>query len=431
MSLFNTFQNGLERVVGPLAAKISENKYITALTEGFMLTMPITLGVAVIAVLSNLPIAPYMSFLQSTGLYAVGQQVISLTLSLLAIYVVGAIGYRYTVNEGENGMTGALFALASFIILMPVETFKNKAGMEVSTLLTSRMGSDGIFVALLVGLFIPWLYVKLLRKNLVLKLPASVPPMVTQSLAPTFIAMIIFSLVFGIKYGISVTSYGDIFTLLTRVISKPVSAFGASPIALIIVFTLMNLIWFFGIHPNTLLSVYMPILMVASISNQEAFLKGETLPYFTFAILGTCIQIGGAGNTLGLCLATFFAKSEKYKAMRKLVIPANMFNINEPIIFGFPIMLNPVYFIPMVFTPIISGIVAILYQKIIPIQFNPTVSMPWVTPGFVTTLLSGGISLMLLWFICLGLHFIIYLPFFIMDDRNALKQEMELGSEVG
>ena len=65
-----------------------------------------------------------------------------------------------------------------------------------------------------------------------------------------------------------------------------------------------------------------------------------------FGILGACVQIGGAGNTLGLCIATLFAKSEKYKAMRKLVIPANIFNINEPIIFGFPIMLNPLYVIP-------------------------------------------------------------------------------------
>lgn len=423
MSLFSKFQSGLERIVGPVAAKVSENKFITALTEGFMLTMPITLGVAVIAVLSNIPIAPWMSFLQSSGLYSIGQQVISLTLSLLAIYVVGAIGYRYTVNEKENGMTGALFSLAVFIILMPVETFKNSSGAEVNALLTSNMGSDGIFVALLIGLFIPWLYVKLLHKNLVVKLPHSVPPMVSQSLAPTFIAMIIFSLSFLVKYLVSLTSYGNIFTLITTVVSEPISAFGANPWSLIVVFTLMNLIWFFGIHPNTILSVYMPILMIASIANQEAFLKGDTLPYYSFAILGTCVQIGGAGNTLGLCLATFFAKSEKYKAMRKLVVPANVFNINEPIIFGFPIMLNPIYFIPMVFSPLISGVAALLYIKVIPIQFNPTISMPWVTPGFVTTLLTGGLSLMVLWFICLFIHFVMYLPFFIIDDRKAVEEE--------
>lgn len=109
MSFYDKFQTGLEKIVGPIATKVGSNKFIIALTEGFMLTMPITLGVALIAVLTNFPIPAWLNFLQNAGLYDVGNQVITLTLSLLAIYVVGAIGYRYTVNEGEHGMTGALF----------------------------------------------------------------------------------------------------------------------------------------------------------------------------------------------------------------------------------------------------------------------------------------------------------------------------------
>lgn len=423
MSAFEKFQNGLERVVGPVATKLSENKFITALTEGFMLTMPITLGVAGIAILSNLPIQAWANFLTTTGLFAVAQQVISLTLSLLAIYVVGAIGYRYTVNEGENGMTGAIFALASFITLMPVVSVEQKMGTPLSVLSTAKMGSEGVFVAILIGLFIPWLYCVLVKKNLVLKLPSSVPPMVSQSLAPTFVGIIIFSLIFAVKYGVSLTSYGDIFTLLTTIISQPIASFGTSPFALFTVFTLMNLIWFFGIHPNTIFSVYLPILMMAGTANQEAFLKGEALPFYAFAILSSSLQIGGTGNTLGLCIATFFAKSEKYKAMRKLVIPTNLFNINEPVIFGFPIMLNPIYFVPMILTPILSGLVGLAYIQVVPITLNPTISMPWVTPGFITTFLSGGVGLLGLWLISLTIHFITYLPFFLMDDKNALKQE--------
>ena len=101
MSFFDKFQTGLEKIVGPIATKVGSNKFIIALTEGFMLTMPITLGVALIAVLTNFPIPAWLNFLQNAGLYDVGNQVITLTLSLLAIYVVGAIGYRYTVNEGD------------------------------------------------------------------------------------------------------------------------------------------------------------------------------------------------------------------------------------------------------------------------------------------------------------------------------------------
>ena len=190
MNFFNKLQTVLEKVVGPFATMVANSKYIKALTEGFMYTMPITLGVAVIAVLSNLPIDPWVDFLNSTGLYTVGQEVISLTLSLLAIYVVGAIGYCFTRNEGEQGIIGAVMSTAAFIILMPIQTFTNEAGSSVSALATNYMGSDGIFLALILGLLIPRLYCFLMSKNLKLKLPDSVPPMVSMSLAPTFVAMI-------------------------------------------------------------------------------------------------------------------------------------------------------------------------------------------------------------------------------------------------
>ncbi|MFR7590964.1 MAG: PTS sugar transporter subunit IIC [Longibaculum sp.] len=423
MSFFEKFQRILEKIVGPIATKVAESKYIKALTEGFMCTMPITLGVAVIAVLSNLPFQPWVDFLNKAGLYQVGQDVVSLTLSLLAIYVVGAVGYCFTKNEKENGIIGAIMATAVFIVLMPIQTFQTETGANVSTLATSYMGSDGIFLAIIVGLLIPRLYCALMNKNLKLKLPDSVPPMVSQSLAPTFVAMIIFTLAFFVKYAATFTPYGNIFNAVSSIIGGPVASFGASPISLIIVFTLMNLIWFFGIHPNTILMPYMPILMMASMANTEAFLAGKTLPFFMFAVLGTCVQIGGAGNTLGLCIATLFAKSEKYKSMRKLVIPANIFNINEPIIFGFPTMLNPLYLIPMVLSPAVSGLVAWGLLTVMPVTFNPTISMPWVTPGFITVFFQGGISLLLIWLVSLAILFIMYLPFFLIDDKNALMAE--------
>lgn len=425
MNFFEKFQKGLERVVGPFATAVSNNKYISALTEGFMYTMPITLGVAVIAVLVNLPITSWTNFLQSIGVYSIALEVVSLTLSLLAIYVVGTIGYAYTKNEGENGIIGAVIAMASFIVLIPVQTFTTESGMSVSTLATSYLGSDGIFLAIVLGLVIPSLYCFLMKKNFRLNLPSSVPPMVSQSLAPTFVTMIIFTLVFVIKYLCTLTPYGNLFMIVSTLIGKPIANFGANPISLIMVFTLMNLIWFFGIHPNAILMPYMPILTIVGLANQEAFLAGEPLPYLTFAILSACVQIGGAGNTLGLCLATFFGKSEKYKSMRKLVTPANIFNINEPVIFGFPVMLNPIYLVPMVFSAPVKGLIVWGLSTFIPVTINPTISMPWVTPGFITAFFQGGVALLALWFISLFIDFIMYLPFFLMDDKNALKSEQE------
>ena len=425
MNFFDKFQNGLEKVVGPFATAVGKSKYIQALTEGFMYSMPLTLGVALIAVLANLPIEPWTQFLKNTGMYSTALEVVSLTLSLLAVYVVGAIGYAYTKKENEKGIIGAIIALASFIVLIPVQRFTTEQGKSVSTLATSYLGSDGIFLAIILGLAVPSLYCWLMKKNLRLKLPDSVPPMVSQSLAPTFVTMIIFTTIFVIKYACTFTPYGNLFTLVSTLIGKPIAAFGANPVSLIIVFTLMNLIWFFGVHPNAILMPYMPILTLVNLANQEAFLAGNALPYLTFAVVATCVQIGGAGNTLGLCIASFFAKSEKYKAMRKLVRPANIFNINEPVIFGFPVMLNPLYFFPMVFSPAIVGLITYGLCQIFTFNINPTIAMPWVTPGFVTAFFQGGLSLLLVWILAVFIDFILYLPFFLIDDKNTLKLEQE------
>lgn len=431
MNFFSKFQEGLEKVMGPFANVVSTNKFIRALTAGFMASMPITLGTAAIAVLGNLPIAPWQNFLMSTGLYQTAQDFISLTLSLLAIYVVVTISYNYTKTEGKNAIVGAVMAAATFIALMPIKTSEID-GVMTTSLLTSNMGSNGIFVAMLVGLITPWAFCKLMDLKLTLKLPDSVPPMVTESLAPTFVAMILFTGVFLVKWGLSLTSYGDIFTFITEVISKPVMLFGASPWAMVIMYCFMNLCWFFGIHPSPILSCYLPVIMSANTANIEAFVAGQPLPYLAFSVVFTAVYVGGNGNTLGLCLATLFAKSEKYKSMRKLVIPANIFNINEPIIFGFPTMLNPLYFIPMVFTSLVSGAVAIFLVSILPVSLNPSISLPWVTPGFVTSVMSGGLNLFLIWAVSLAIHFVMYLPFFMIDDSNAYKEEQEIlaGSEV-
>lgn len=429
MSFFQKFQNGLEKFMGPFANAVSTNKFIRALTAGFMASMPITLGTAVIAVLGNLPIAPWQDFLNKTGLYQNAQDFISLTLSLVGIYVVVTISYNLTKNEGKNAIVGSAISLASFVSLMPIQ-LADVNGVPTKTLLTANMGSNGIFVAMIMGLIIPWIYCKLMDKNLVLKLPDSVPPMVTESLAPTFVAMIIFTSIFLIRWGLGLTPYGNIFNLVAETISKPVMFFGTSPWSLILITCFMNLCWFFGIHPSPILSCYIPVMMAAGTANTEAFLAGSALPYLTFAIVGTATYVGGNGNTLGLCIATLFAKSERYKSMRKLVIPANIFNINEPIIFGFPTMLNPLYFIPMVFTSLVSGAVAIFLVKILDISLNPTISLPWVTPGFVSALMSGGFKLLLIWLISITIHFFMYLPFFKIDDANALKEEQMLAKEA-
>lgn len=425
MNTINKLQSKLEKLVGPFAMMISNNKYIKALTEAFLGTIPITIGTAVIAVLSNLPIAPWTAWLNETGLYATAQQMISTTLSMLAVYVAVAVGYSFTKNEGENPKIGALVSLASFISLMPVLEMAGEFG-NISVLTTDNFGSNGIFVAIIFGIMVSSMYCKLMKSNLKIKLPEAVPPMVSESLTPTIVVMIIFTVIFALKYGFSLTSYGSIFNFISEIVSKPILSLGTNPLTPIIAFTFMNFLWFFGIHPSPVFNCFLPILISAGTANIQAMMANEPLPYVTFQIVFFAVYLGGNGNTLGLCIATLFAKSEKYKSLRKIVIPANLFNINEPIIFGFPTMLNPIYFIPMVGSSALAGGIVYLICQSFSFGINPTISLPWVTPGFITAFLTGGLPVLLVWLVALGLHFLIYLPFFMIDDSKSYKDEQEL-----
>lgn len=422
MKLFQNLQNLLEKLINPLAIKLNNSLYIKALTEGFLASIPITIGTAVIAVLANLPIDSWTAFLNQSGLYQVAQDFIAMTMSLLAIYISFTISLSLSKKKTKNALISSVLTVASFLALMPLSSVDIN-GMATSVLEASYLGSGGIFVAIILGLTIPTFIGFLESKKLTLKLPDSVPPMVADSLSPTFVAMILFVVIFIIKYVLSLTIYENLFQLIFIFVSKPILSLGTSVWALIFAFTFMNLCWFFGIHPSPLFNCYLPVIIGASVTNLEAMSQGRAMPYFVWQVIFYVVYLGGNGNTLGLCVSTLFAKSEKYKAMRKLVVPANIFNINEPIIFGFPTMLNPLYFVPMVFSSLFTGSIIYGVMQFVGFHINPAVQLPWVTPGFIQAIIVGGIPLLLIWILALGLHTVIYLPFFLMDDRNALKEE--------
>lgn len=426
MSFMDSMQSGLERFMGPFAQKLSESKIISALTAGMMSSMPITLGVAAFAILGNLPFEPWQAFLASTGMGPHMLDIVAGTSSLLAAYIVPTIAYHYAKNEKENGLTAAVLALASFIVLQPQNIIVGEA--SVAGLTQSNMGSNGIFVGMITAIAVAASYSALMKKNIKLKLPSSVPPNVSESLSPTFVSMILFLGVFVVRYAAGLTSYGNIFDLVANVVSKPVMLFGANPWSLILFHAFMNLCWFFGIHPAPILSVYIPVLMSAGTANPEAFLAGtpsSELPYLTFSVLYGFCYIGGTGSTLSLAFSMFTAKSERYKVFRNVAVVPNIFNINEPMIFGMPIMLNPLFFIPMILASLVGGLMGIFALDVLGVgsAFNPTISLPWVMPPFVGPFITGGWKLGLAIIAVIFVQMFIWYPFFKIADNQALKEE--------
>ena len=419
----------LDRYIGPIATKMNENDVIQSIAEGFMRTGPITFGIALFAILGNLPIESYTAWLTTSGLKVHFDAVLNASMNIIALYVVFSVAYCFAVRKKINALACGFLSLLSFLLLMP-QVVAGKEG-DVAAFAISYLGGSGILVGLIVALLVAHLYKWLCGKGLTFKMPDGVPPMVADSLSPMFIAMIIVALVFLVRVGFGYTPYGNVFAFFEQTIGGVILKFGLSLPTIFLLYFVANLLWFFGIHPNTVYGPFTPLAYTIMMTNIADLQAGQPITYLTLSLVSMFAAFGGNGNTLGLCCSMFTAKSQRYKKMLKLAFIPNLFNINEPLIFGMPVMLNPVFFIPMVFSNLILGLLGLFATQIYSFAYNPAMALlPWTTPIFFKALLAGGFALLVMVFILLIVNTLIYYPFFKVADKKAVEEE-RLAKEAG
>lgn len=421
MAVFDKIQNIMDKTIAPVASKAADSKMLDALMGGMMCTLPMTLGVSVIAILINFPIPGFSDWVVSSGLMATGNSILTVTMNMMGIYISFFIGLRWGKVCGLSGYTGGIVSGAVFLAFMPQQSFEDIP--MASFINTSYMGSNGIFVAILLGLIVPKVTAILMSK-LEIKLPDMVPPMVADSLSPMFAAIVLFTAVWFAKWGLSFTPWGNLFDMINTLIGTPVTMVGASPLAYIIVCSLQSIFWFFGVHPNVMLNFYAPVIMACSAANTEAIIAGEALPYGAWAVVALGTAIGGQANALGISISLLFTKSERFKAIRGIALVPSLFNISEPLMFGLPVVLNPTYFIPFVLNiPVCAIVVQALYALGLGAAFNPTIQLPWVLPQPVIAFMQGGIGCLVISVAVLAVSVLMYTPFTLMADRQALREE--------
>lgn len=408
-------QGFLEKHVGPIAHKVSSFNVVKGLMSGMMATMPVTLGVALLSIINGLPIPPLQAFLASTGMSATITDVLVVTMNLGAIYMCASVSYSYGKVLGNKGLTSTVAAIGALLLLIPLGHVE-----DGSTFIVTRyLGSSGLFVALLVALIVPKA-LNFLMKHIAIPMPDSVPQFVNDSLSPMFCAIVIFTTAALLKWGMGLTTYGDVFNLINTTVAAPVMFLGSSPWAVVIYFVLCNLLFFFGIHPSVLMSVYMPVISACALANTEAYVAGQPLPYLAFIIMFSV----GSVDALGMELALLTAKSERYKALSKIALVPAIFNISEPIIFGTPIAMNPYMFIPFILLkPVACAVAAIGLLLGLGNAFNPTISMPFVVPLPNSNFFSGGLGLVAIVCGAILAVALLFIPFVKMADKQALEEE--------
>ncbi|UJF18131.1 PTS transporter subunit EIIC [Vibrio sp. SS-MA-C1-2] len=425
MSIFNKIMEFVENRVSPVAAKVSSQRHINAIKDGFVATMPFLIVGSLLLVLA-FPPGKGNFFLDGwhSLVNLIGQDKIlapfQISMGIFALYASFGIGYNLAESYQLRALNSGLLSMFTFLLAVaPVQFIEMGGIMPIA-----NMGGTGAFTAIMAGLFTPELQRFLRDKNIRLKLPDAVPPKISASFDLLIPVLIIAIIVVGIN---SLLGNYDL-NIPTAIMSlfEPLVFASDSFFACLLAVVLIQLLWFGGIHGSSVIvsGILYPILIINLGLNQDALAAGTVLPkIFVNPLLDFFIFVGGAGGTWGFVVLMMRSKSSHLKTIGRMSIIPGTFNINEPVIFGTPIVMNANYFIPWMLSPMINTCIVWmafkmeLVSKIIALP-------PWTMPapiGAVIATNSGTAAIVVV--LCVLVSVTIYYPFFKIHEKQLLLEE--------
>lgn len=424
----------LEKVLMPLAEAIGRNKYLMSIRDGFLLSTPLLIGGSIFLLIANFPIPAWIEFLEGTVVnQTTGRTLASYiakpadaTFTIMAVFAVMGIAYSFAEKLGTNKLFGAATALVSWFLIMPYtvtgEVDVNGVAQAVSLtgVPLGWLGAKGIFVGIFCAFISVHIYTFVEKRGWTIKMPAGVPPTVEESFAaliPAAVVMIIFFAV-NLIFGYMGT---DVFQIIFEFLQTPLLNLGDTLGAMVIAYIFLHIFWFFGVNGGSVVgAVFNPILQTLSAGNvagEHHIICQQFQDLFA--------TFGGAGSTLSLVIAMLlFCKSKRIKNLGKMSLVPGVFGINEPILFGLPIVLNPAMLVPFILVPTINIVISYFAMAMNFVPICSGVNIPWTTPlvisGFLATNWVGAILQALL----LVLGVFIYMPFIKILDKQYLQEEM-------
>jgi PTS system cellobiose-specific IIC component len=463
----------LEKFFLPLASKIGGQKHLIALRDAFIGTLPATMAgsVAVMlnAILRDLP-PQFIDGYDGTTIPVI-KQIITIngyvwngTLAIAGLIFVFSWGYNIAKAYGVNELSGGIVSTAASIagitfsftggiklkgLNLDPATIEaiNKAGWAATPkeitatgwgwLPLNNLDANFFFTAMIIGFIATMIYVKLMLKDITIKLPDSVPPAISKAFASIIPATAALYVV-AIFYWLFSLMVPDMTFLqwMQKTIAEPLLGLSQGFGAVVLTALFVQLFWFFGIHgPNVLAPILESVFGVAQLQNVNLFQKGGADLVISEGYnwvrgsFDAYAWFGGSGGTLVLILAILlFSKRKDYLTVGKLSVGPGIFNINEPIMFGLPIVLNPIMFIPFLLAPVVS--VSIGYFATIWGLVNPvSQQVVWVTPPFLMSFLAtgGDWRAPIVTLVAMVVSFLIWVPFVMAANKMypSLGEEAE------
>jgi len=430
-------------LMGPMG-KIASWRFVRAVMAAGMASIPFVIVGSIFLVFNVLPQSfPFLegffnsTFFKISDLYMLAYKA---SMGLIALFFGLVIGYEYTkIYADEEGinlnpLNGALLSMFAFFMTIPQLVLDNGKlslvnqiddstniifGWEVVDNGLSRLGSTGIFTAIIVSVVAVHIYRLCVKRNWVIKMPEAVPEGVARAftaLIPAFLVAFVILLINGILVALGT----DIFKIISIPFGFVVNLTN-SWLGILVIYFLVHALWIVGIHGANIVFGFLTAIVL---TNMQSNIDGANIP-LAGEFNNAFVTIGGSGGTLGLCIfILFLAKSEQLKILGKASIAPGIFNINEPLIFGLPIVYNPYLAIPFFLAPMASASVG--YWAIKLHIIDPVIAqMPWPTPVGIGAFISTGGDIMAFFvaLLCAAVAFIIWLPFIKMYDKKLVEQE--------
>lgn len=432
----NGFMGKLTEVLGNFATKVNSFRYIMVIKNAFASLIPVIITGAFGTLFSamvfdnenGLARIKALSFLAE--LKPISSAVSYVTLSFLTIYAVFLIGIELARLNNVKGIFPGIVAVMSYLSVNPfVYEYVNADNITViaeNVLAKQYTDTKGLFLGMFVVIASIELYCWLGRQErLKLKMPDTVPTNVSESFSALFPTILTVAIIATAGFVIKAVTGMYAYDIIYNIVQRPLEGIVQGLPGILLLMFIAQVFWVIGIHGNQMVKpVREPLLLAAIAVNTEAFEAGKEIPnIITMPFWDMYMSMGGSGVTIGLLIAILLvSKRDDMREITKLSLAPGIFNINEPVIFGMPIMLNPILAIPFIATPLITGTIGYIATSL-GFAAKAVVMVPWPMPPIVNAYFAtaGDIGAVVTQIICIIVSILIYLPFVKVSNKAAIK----------
>ncbi|PRY76185.1 PTS sugar transporter subunit IIC [Alkalibacterium olivapovliticus] len=424
-------------ILNKFAEKVNNLKYIIAIKNTFAALLPVIITGAFATLFSSVLFNVDTGLAQIDALSFLAEfkpiaDVISyFTMNFLTIYVVFLLGFEVAKLNKLKGIFPGIVALMSYLVMNP--SFINfvtddGASIQITNVLGRQYtNTEGLFLGMFAAILSIELYTWFGKQDrLKIKMPDSVPETVSTSfsaLVPTILIVTVMA-----TFGFAIEAITGMYAsdIIYSLVQQPLQGLIQGLPGILLLMLVAQIFWVIGLHGMQMVRpIREPLLLAAIVANTTAFQAGEQIPNIVnMPFWDVFMTFGGSGGTLGLLIAIFLvSKRDDYRQIAKLSFVPGLFNINEPLIYGLPIMLNPILAIPFIITPLITGTIG-YFAISVGFAARSVVMVPWPVPAIINAYIStaGDIGAVITQIFCIIVAVLIYLPFVKVANRTVVSE---------